>query len=164
MSSVPLALVRASEAFRAAVAQHREFLRFALVGGTTWIIDTGIVYALKLTVLGEKPLTARVIGVVVATVVSYLLNREWSFRTRGGRKRPAEIALFVLCSAIGVGLTVLPQAISLYVLDLRVPSVSPLVQAVANFVTGQILGVLLAMFFRFWAFRRVVFPDAGARG
>jgi hypothetical protein len=37
--------------------------------------------------------------------------------------------------------------------------VDPVVQAVANFVSGQILGVLLAMAFRFWAFRRYVFPD-----
>ncbi|SLJ82804.1 transmembrane protein [Mycobacteroides abscessus subsp. abscessus] len=53
----------------------------------------------------------------------------------------------------------IPQAISLYVLDLRVPHVGPVTQAVANFVTGQILGVLLAMGFRFWALRRFVFPD-----
>jgi putative flippase GtrA len=149
--------------FRAGVPKHRELLKFAVVGCATWCVDTGIVYALKVTVLGEKPLMARVAGVVVATIVSYVFNREWSFRTRGGRQRHHEAVLFFMCSAVGVALTILPQAISLYVLHIRVPQVSPFAQAVANFVTGQILGVLLAMVFRFWAFRKFVFPDVDVR-
>ena len=44
------------------------------------------------TVLETKPLTAKIIAVLVATIVSYVLNREWSFRTRGGRERHHEAA------------------------------------------------------------------------
>ncbi|WP_434056713.1 GtrA family protein [Amycolatopsis ponsaeliensis] len=140
-----------------------ELLKFAVTGALCWVADTGVVYTLKLTVLGEKPLTARVIGVVVATLASYGLNREWSFRTRGGRPWRSELTLFLVCSAIGVALTVLPQAVSLYLLGIRVPRVGPATQALANFFTGQVLGVLLATGFRFWAFRRFVFPEADAR-
>lgn len=132
---------------------------FVVVGGLCWVVDTGVVYTLKLTVLGEKPLAARVVGVVVATLVSYALNREWSFRARGGRRWQWEATLYLLCSGLGVVVTVLPQAVSLYVLQLRVPYVSSVTQAVATFVTGQVLGVLLATAFRFWAFRRFVFPE-----
>jgi putative flippase GtrA len=99
------------------------------------------------------------LGVLIATIASYILNREWSFRTRGGRQRHNEALWFFAISALGIGVTLLPQAVSLYVLHIRVPYVGPVTQAVANFVTGQILGVLLAMAFRFWAFRRFVFPD-----
>ncbi|WP_227999689.1 GtrA family protein [Nocardia australiensis] len=159
MSLVQTALDRIPEPYRSKAIQHRELLKFAIVGAITWFIDTGLVYTLKLTVLGDKPLTARLIGVLIATIASYILNREWSFRTRGGRQRHHEALWFFAISALGVGVTVVPQAVSLYILDLRVPHVSPLNQAVANFVTGQILGVLLAMAFRFWAFRRFVFPD-----
>ncbi|MFE7801536.1 GtrA family protein [Nocardia sp. NPDC057440] len=159
MSLVQLALDRIPEPYRSKAIQHRELLKFAVVGAITWFIDTGVVYTVKLTVLGEKPLTARLLGVLIATIASYILNREWSFRTRGGRQRHHEAALFFAISALGIGVTLLPQAISLYLLDLRVPHVGPVTQAVANFITGQILGVLLAMVFRFWAFRRFVFPD-----
>lgn len=153
------ALDRIPEPYRSKAIQHRELLKFAVVGAITWFIDTGVVYTVKLTVLGEKPLTARLLGVLIATIASYILNREWSFRTRGGRQRHHEAALFFAISALGIGVTLLPQAISLYLLDLRVPHVGPVTQAIANFITGQILGVLLAMVFRFWAFRRFVFPD-----
>lgn len=150
---------RLPEPLRSVALAHRELLKFAVVGAMTWFIDTGVVYAVKLTVLGDKPLTARLLGALVATIASYILNREWSFRTRGGRQRSHEAALFFTVSALGIAVTMIPQAISLYVLNLRVPHVDPAVQMVANFVSGQILGVLLAMAFRFWAFRRYVFPD-----
>ncbi|GGK39979.1 GtrA family protein [Nocardia camponoti] len=149
---------RIPEPLRARLLTHRELLKFAVVGAITWFIDTGVVYAVKLTVLGEKPLTARLLGALIATIASYILNREWSFNTRGGRARSHEAALFFAISALGIGVTMIPQAISLYALDLRVPDVAPVTQAVANFISGQILGVLLAMAFRFWAFRRFVFP------
>ena len=125
----------------------------------TWVVDTGVVYTTKLTFLQDKPLTARALGVLIATIVSYILNREWSFSSRGGRQRHHEAALFFAVSALAIGVTVIPQAISLYAFDIRVPHVAAPTQAVANFVTGQILGVLLAMAFRFWAMRRYVFPN-----
>jgi hypothetical protein len=45
------------------------------------------------------------------------------------------------------------------VLDLEVPHVTRLVQEVADFASGSIIGMLLAMFFRFWGFKKWVFPD-----
>ena len=56
-----------------------------------------------------------------------------------------------------------PLAISRYVFHLEVPEVSLLTQEIADFVSGQIIGVLAGMAFRWWAFRRFVFPDEGAR-
>ncbi len=149
--------------YRDVAIRHREMVKFALVGGTTWIIDTTIFLLLKSTVLVEKPLTAKVIAVVIATMASYVLNREWSFRTRGGRERHQEAALFFVISAIGVAVYTLPLAISRYVLDLKVPAVDLLTQNVADFVSGQIIGVMLGMAFRWWAFRRYVFPHENVR-
>jgi putative flippase GtrA len=152
-------LARVPEPLRRLLLKHRELLKFAIVGGTTFIIDNGIWYLLKLTVLEEKPVTAKIIAIIVATIVSYVLNREWSFRTRGGRERAHEAALFFLISGVGVGLNSTPLWISRYVLELEEPHVSRLVQEVADFASGSIIGMLLAMFFRFWAFKRWVFPD-----
>jgi putative flippase GtrA len=156
---VDTVLARVPEPLRKLLLKHRELLKFAIVGGTTFVIDNGIWYLLKLTVLEDKPVTAKIIAIIVATIVSYVLNREWSFRTRGGRERHHEAALFFLISGIGVGLNSLPLYLSRYALQLEEPHVSRLVQEVADFTSGSIIGMLLAMFFRFWAFKRWVFPD-----
>ncbi|MBO0852781.1 MAG: GtrA family protein [Nocardia sp.] len=150
---------RVPPSWRLLLLSHAEVLKFAAVGATTWFVDTGVVYALKLTVLQDKPVTARAIGVLIATIVSYILNREWSFASRGGRRRHHEAALFFAVSALAVVVTIIPQAVALYIFHIRVPNVSAFTQAVSNFLTGQILGVLLAMVFRYWALRRFVFPE-----
>ncbi|MCT2586207.1 GtrA family protein [Actinophytocola gossypii] len=159
MTVVDSVLARVPAPLRAVLLKHRELLKFAVVGATTFIIDNAIWYALKLTILVDKPATAKAIAVIVATIVSYVLNREWSFRTRGGRERRHEAALFFLFSGIGVLLYSLPVYVSRYWLDLEEPHVSRLTQEIADFTAGSIIGTLLAMFFRFWAFKRWVFPD-----
>jgi putative flippase GtrA len=156
LSSIP-------QPYRAIAIKHRELVKFALVGGTTWVIDTAVFLVLKSTVLEPKPLTAKIIAVLMATIVSYVLNREWSFRTRGGRERHHEAALFFLISGVGVAVYSAPLAVSRYVLDLQVPAVSLLSQNVADFVSGQIIGVIAGMAFRWWAFRRFVFPHQDVR-
>ncbi|UQU66595.1 GtrA family protein [Couchioplanes caeruleus] len=145
------------------LVRHREVLKFLVVGGTCFVITVVVNYALKLTVLHEKPIAALTIATMVATGVSYVLNREWSFKTRGGRQRHHEAILFFGISAVGIVVNDIPMWIARYALDLRVPDVSRLSQEVSDFVAGIILGTLLAMAFRLWAFRRWVFPHADAR-
>ena len=163
VSVVETVLAHIPQPYRDVAIKHRELLKFGMVGGTTWVIDTVVFLVLKNTVLVEKPLTAKIIAVLVATIVSYVLNREWSFRTRGGRERHHEATLFFLVSGIGVAVYTAPLAVSRYLLHLSVPDVSLFTQEVADFVSGQILGVLLGMAFRWWAFRRFVFPEEDVR-
>lgn len=138
---------------------HRELLKFGIVGGTTFVVDTLVFFTLKSTVLGPKPVTAKIIATLLATILSYVLNREWSFSTRGGRETRHEAVLFFVVSAVGLAINSVPLWISSYVFDLRVPKVSPFTENVADFLSAQIIGTLLATAFRWWAFRRFVFPD-----
>ncbi len=159
MSLLYWVLARLPKPVRALLVKHKELLKFAVVGGVCFVVTVAVNYTLKFTVLNENPVTAQAIAVIIATIVSYVLNREWSFRTRGGRERHHEAALFFLISGVGVGLNSAPLWISRYALQLEEPHVSRLVQEVADFASGSIIGMLLAMFFRFWAFKRWVFPD-----
>jgi putative flippase GtrA len=156
---VEAVLSHTPEPLRSVLIKHRELLKFGIVGGTTFLVDNGVWYFLKLSVLESKPTTAKAIAIIVATIASYILNREWSFRTRGGRERHHEAALFFVISGVAVVLNLIPLYASRYVFNLEVPHVTRLVQEVADFASGSIIGMLLAMFFRFWGFKKWVFPD-----
>ena len=56
-----------------------------------------------------------------------------------------------------------PLWFSSYVLLLRVPDVQLTTENIADFISAYIIGNLLQMAFRFWAFRRWVFPDEFGR-
>lgn len=163
MSFAEATIARLPRVLQPYLLRHHELIKFAIVGGTTFVIDSAIFYTLKLTILEPKPVTAKVIAGIVAVIASYVLNREWSFRNRGGRERHHEALLFFAFSGVGVLLSMAPLWFSSYVLQLREPTVSLAVENVADFISAYIIGNLLQMAFRFWAFRRWVFPDQFAR-
>jgi putative flippase GtrA len=163
VSVVDSVLVRIPQPYRALAIRHRELLKFGIVGASTFFIDTAIFYLLKWTILAPKPVTAKVIAVLVATIVSYVLNREWSFRARGGRERHHEAALYFAFSGIGVILYAAPLWISRYLLHLQTPFTTRLIEEIADFTSGQIVGLLVGMAFRWWAFRKWVFPEEAGR-
>lgn len=148
---------------RERLLRHRELLKFLIVGGSCFLLTVAVNYALKLTILGNKPVTALTIATIVATIVSYVFNREWSFRTRGGRRRHHEAILFAVISGIGIAINDIPMWMARYMFDLRVPHVSRLVQESSDFLSGIIIGTLIAMIFRLWAFKKFVFPQADVR-
>ena len=156
-------IARLPRAIRPLAERHHELIKFAIVGATTFFIDSALFYTLKLTVLEPKPVTAKIVSGIVAVIASYILNREWSFRDRGGHERHHEALLFFVFSGVGVLLSMAPLWVSSYVLELRVPHVSLTVENISDFIAAYILGNLLQMGFRFWAFRRWVFPDEFGR-
>ena len=163
MSFADATIARLPGPIRPFAERHHELIKFAIVGATTFVIDSVIFFTLKLTILEPKPVTAKVIAGIVAVIASYILNREWSFRDRGGRERHHEALLFFGVSGVGVVLSMIPLWFSSYVLGLRVPEVSLAVENLADFLSAYIIGNLLQMAFRFWAFRRWVFPDEVGR-
>ncbi len=163
MSFADATIKRLPGPLRPYAERHHELIKFAIVGATTFIIDSAIFFTLKLTILEPKPVTAKIIAGIVAVIASYIFNREWSFRDRGGRERHHEALLFFGVSGFGVLLSMAPLWVSSYVLMLRVPMVSLFAENVADFISAYVIGNLLQMAFRFWAFRRYVFPDEFAR-
>lgn len=158
-----MTLARVPSPLRPLLVKHRELVKFALTGGICFVLTAVVNYGLKLTVLKTKPVTALTIAIVVATIASYLLNREWSFRTRGGRVRHLEMTLFFLVSGVGIVVNDIPLLLARYAFDLRYPNVGRVTQEFSDFVSGMIIGTLLAMGFRWWAMKKWVFPNEEGR-
>ncbi|WP_020576852.1 GtrA family protein [Actinopolymorpha alba] len=137
-----------------------EVAKFGLVGAVAFVVDMGGFSLLRYGFDGDgplhhKPLTARTISVVLATVVAYLGNRHWTWRHTQRRAVHQEYTLFFLLNLAGLVINLAVLAFVNYVLHLR----DPMSNGVANLV-GIGLGTLL----RFWSYRRFVFrAPAGAR-
>lgn len=123
------------------------------------MIDTGLFFFLKHTVLPDKVLTAKIISIMVAMIVNYVLNREWSFRDRGGRERHHEAALFFALNGVGIVVNLAPLWISHYLLGFNAANHSRFFETMADFVSGSVIGTIVAMAFRYWAYQKWVFPE-----
>lgn len=163
MALVESVLDRTPEPLRSQAIKHRELLKFAVVGGVCWLITVVLWWIGKMTVLSTKPVTAQAVAIIIATIISYLLSREWSFRTRGGRERHHEATLFFLVAGVAVVINLLPTLASRYLLGFQVPNVSKFDQELADFIFGAVLGTVFATAFRFWALKKFVFPQQGVR-
>ncbi|MET0965059.1 MAG: GtrA family protein [Nakamurella sp.] len=139
--------------------KYRELAKFLVVGGTTYVVDVGLFTLLSHSVLANKVVTAKAISVIIATILSYILNREWSFSRRGGREPRHEAALFFVVNGIALGLNLVPLALSQYVFGFNTSNYAPVTVTVANFISANIIGTILGMAFRFWAYRKWVFPE-----
>lgn len=139
--------------------KYRELAKFLVVGGSAWVVDTGLFTVLSHSILAEKVITAKAISILVSTIFSYILNREWSFANRGGRETHHEAMLFFLVNGLAMGLNLLPLAASRYLFGINPDHYSRFTVSVADFIAANIIGTLIGMAFRFWAYRRYVFPD-----
>ena len=131
-----------------------ELSRFGAVGIVAFVIDVGLFNVLvhlgNPGVLGDRPLTAKTISTVVATVFAYQANREWTWKHRQRRGWWREYSLYFVLNAIGLVITLIPLAVSRYALNLD--------SALADNISANVVGVGLGTLFRFWAYRRWVFP------
>ena len=130
-----------------------ELARFGTVGAFAYALDVGLfnilVHAGSPGLLYERPLTAKVIATVCATLFAYGANRQWTWRHRDRRGFLREFSLFFAFNMVGLAITLIPLAISRYALGLT--------SALADNISANIIGVALGTAFRFWAYRRWVF-------
>jgi putative flippase GtrA len=103
-------------------------------------------------VLEPKPITAQVIAIGLATVVTYLGNRYWTYHHRERGNPARELPIFLLLNAIAIGIGAACLAISHYLLGLTSP--------LADNVSGNVIGLGLGTLFRFWSYRRFVFTGS----
>ncbi|MCL2514334.1 MAG: GtrA family protein [Microbacteriaceae bacterium] len=128
-----------------------QLVRFGAVGAASFGIDVAVFNLLRiahLPVLSE-PLTAKTVGVVVATVFAWLGSRYFTF---GGGRRPDaghEFAEFAGVSALGYAVNLFVLFCSHYMLGFT--------SLLADNIAGNLIGAALGTVIRFWLFRSWVY-------
>ncbi|TLP76845.1 GtrA family protein [Nesterenkonia sphaerica] len=130
----------------------RELAKFGAVGAVAFVIDSTIFLWLITGPMDESHVKAKAIAVAVATLFAWLGNRYWTFRRHRTRTRIRELAMFVLMNVIGLLIMSGCVAVSFYLLGLRTE--------LASFISGSIIGMGLAMCFRFVAYKLWVFTGS----
>jgi putative flippase GtrA len=128
----------------------RELAKFGVVGAIAYVVDVGVFNLLRVG-LDEGPLVSKTVSVVVATTVAYAGNRHWTFRHRGRSGLAREYVLFFVLNGVGLGIALACLAVSHYVLGFT--------SALADNVAANVVGLVLGTAFRFWSYRRWVFPE-----
>lgn len=143
--------------FQQVSAKRRSQARFLGVGGICYVITVGINFTLKWTVLEAKPTTALLVATTIASIISYQLNKKWTFGSRGNHSSTTEIILFALVTLGGIIINSVPLYISRYVLGFEYPQHTLVFQEIADFVSGPVIGTAAAMIFRWAAMDLIVF-------
>lgn len=121
-----------------------QFMRFGLVGGLGFMVDTLVVYGLRSS-LGLY--TVGLVSYVVAASVTWLLNRLWTFRSLSTGSVLRQWSLFMLANLSGFVLNRGTYAILITVSALAAEQ--PVIAIAAGAVAG--------MFVNFGMSRRLVF-------
>ena len=126
----------------------RELMKFGVVGGIAFLVDIGVFnLVLHLT---DKPLTSKTVSTVLATTVAYAGNRTWTFRKRSRSTVRREYTLFFVFNGVGLLIALACLGVSHYVLDFT--------SRLADNIAANGVGLVLGSAFRFWSYRRFVFP------
>jgi putative flippase GtrA len=136
-----------------------EAAKFGAVGGVAFLVDNGAYFLLVNgpgQVMAGFPVRASVVASAVATVVSYLGNRYWTFSKRrdrgpsdGTRGTPVrEFVAYVIANVIGIMITGGCLYFSRWMLDFHT--------AAADAVARNV-GIALGTVFRYLAYKFWVF-------
>jgi putative flippase GtrA len=123
-----------------------ELIKFGVVGGIGSVIDLG--GAAVLHKHHVNPLEAKAISTAVATVVTYLGSRFWTFKHRENQALGREAVLFIVLNVAGLLIAEAVIAIVTYAFGLR---------SGIEYNAASVIGTGLATIFRYIAYRKWVF-------
>jgi putative flippase GtrA len=132
-----------------------EFAKFGVIG-VIGLIITNVGYALLHSNLGMGPVKATTVATIVATCVTYVGNRYWSFKHRERTNVAREGTIFFVLNGIGLGIQDAVVAINYYLLGLGG-------NKLAEFLALN-CGIALATLFRFWSYRKFVWAAPSGDG
>lgn len=138
---------------------HRaELMKFGVIGGIAFVVDLGL-YNLLLFGLDtplshqEKVVTSKVLSALAATLVAWVGNRLWTFRSHRTHRPARELLAFAVVNAVALAIGVVPVAVGRYLLDAR--------GALALNVAA-VVGIGLGTVARYVGYKKFVFTGAHA--
>ncbi|NMM31314.1 MAG: GtrA family protein [Cellulomonas sp.] len=134
-----------------------ELSRFLAVGGVSFVVDLGLFNLLRFgpgELLLHKPLTAKVLSVAAATLVSWVGNRHWTFAEHRTAQRGRELLLYAVINVLGVFIGIAALAFSHYTLGLHTPLADNI---------STVLGIALGTIVRYVGYKRYVFITPSAQ-
>ena len=130
-----------------------QLARFGIVGLAGFVIDVGIFNLLRLTVLDEGPLLAKVIATSTAIVVTWIANRHFTFPGNRRTDWAREALEYTIVSLGGLAIGLGCLWVSHYLLGYT----SVLADNIASNVIGLVLGTVFRFtLYRVWVFRGAV--------
>jgi len=132
---------------REIVRLKAELAKFGIVGGIGAIIDLGG-SAFLYGHMHVEAMAAKAISISVATVVTYLGSRFWTFRHRASQQVGRETLMFVLLNVVGLGIAEAIIAATSYGLDLK---------GHLAYDAASVIGTGLGTIFRYFSYKKWVF-------
>ncbi len=137
---------------------RNELGKFGVIGFIAFLIDLVIFNFLRFAggegVLFDRPLTAKVLSVLVATTFAFAGNRHWTFKERSRSTIRRQYTMFFVFNVIGMAISLACLGISHYVLGFE--------SALADNISANFVGLILGTVFRFWGYHNWVFPTQDA--
>ena len=124
-----------------------ELLKFGIVGGIGTVVDLGGAAVLHGKYQVE-PLAAKAVSTSLATVITYLGSRFWTFKHRENQELKREAVLFIVLNLVGLAIAEFVVGLVTYGLGLH----GQLAYNAASFV-----GTGFGTIFRYFAYRKWVF-------
>jgi len=136
-----------------------QVLKFLSTGGVATVVSIGLFNLLVHTgdepPMAARPLPAYLLAIAVGTAVSYVGNRWWAFRQRSSRGVVCDLPAFVAINVVALLIPTACLAISRYGLSQD--------SALADNVSANVIGLVLATAFRYWGYQSWVFTEAVSR-
>jgi putative flippase GtrA len=120
--------------------------RFGLVGFANTAVDFGILFSL--TALGVQVFVANVVSTSVALGLSFVLNRNFTFRSDGHRGR--QVVLFFVVTLVGLwGL----QPVVIFAVQSLLPGADGF-----TLLVGKACATAVSLVWNYMLYAKVVFP------
>jgi putative flippase GtrA len=131
-----------------------EASKYLIVGAGGFVIDVGLFNLLSISssqgMVNLDPFSIKAISFTFAVTFTYVVNSRWTFRKRNARPEGvSRILRYSLVNVVGLFITLIPLYVSRNVLGFT--------NLLADNISANIIGVGLAVLFRFTASRLWVF-------
>ncbi len=133
----------------------RETSKFGVVGACSYVLHVSV-FNLFLVLLHVPAFAALAVTTVISTTFAFLGNRFWTWRDRERSGLRREYSLYFGFNLVGLVIGEICLWLSHDVLGAVWPHIFQ--GKVADNVATNIVGVAFASAFRFWSYRRYVFP------